>query len=83
VWYAAQKAAAELRGKFRSAEYRKPENTLGQDLEQALYGELQKIFVEGGPDARFITPSDSKDGKPGSALMTYEEAIEKGLLPRT
>ncbi len=84
VWYSAQKAAGELREKFRTADVHTTENTLGRDMEQALYGELQKIFVENGPAGRFASadqtrPSGGKSSHP--ALLTYEEAVESGILP--
>jgi len=84
VWYSAQKAATELREKFRSADYHTTENTLGQDMEQALYGELQKIFVEDGSSGRFGSldrkqPSGAGPAHP--ALLTYEEAVKNGIIP--
>jgi CheY-like chemotaxis protein len=86
VWYAAQKAAAELREKFRTADIHTSENTLGEDMEQALYGELQKIFIEDGPGPRMgstdkTRPSDGKPSHP--ALLTYDEAVQSGILPDT
>ena len=86
VWYSAQKAAAELREKFRTADMHTTENTLGQDMEQALYGELQKIFVENGPVIRFASADKTKpsDGKPAHpALLTYEEAVKNGIIPES
>jgi two-component system response regulator (stage 0 sporulation protein F) len=86
VWYSAQKASAELREKFRSADYHTTENTLGQDMEQALYGELQKIFVENGPAGRIHTADKTKPsgGTPDHpALLTYEEAIKNGIIPES
>jgi CheY-like chemotaxis protein len=86
VWYSAQKAAGELREKFRTANYHTTDNTIGQDMEQALYGELQKIFVENGPAGRFTSadktqPSGGQPAHP--ALLTYEEAVESGILPES
>jgi two-component system response regulator (stage 0 sporulation protein F) len=84
VWYSAQKAAAELREKFRSADFHTTENTLGQDMEQALYGELQKIFVENGPAGRFKSADKTRPtgGAPDHpALLTYEEAVKNGIIP--
>jgi len=84
VWYSAQKAAGELREKFRTADYHTTENTLGQDMEQALYGELQKIFVENGPAGRFHSADQTKPsgGAPAHpALLTYEEAVKNGIIP--
>jgi DNA-binding NarL/FixJ family response regulator len=86
VWYSAQKAATELREKIQSADYRTTEKTLGQDLEQALYGELQKIFVENGPAGKFIPPQKTQSTGAESAhpaLLTYEEAVESGILPES
>jgi two-component system response regulator (stage 0 sporulation protein F) len=86
VWYSAQKAAGELREKFRTADVRTTENTLGQDMEQALYGELQKIFVEDGSRGR-IGSSDQTRPSAGAAshpaLLTYEEAVKNGIIPET
>jgi CheY-like chemotaxis protein len=90
VWYSAQKAAVDLREKLRSTNYLTTQNTLGQDMEQALYGELQKIFIENGPGGKFAKPvlaSNPGAGGPSGespshpALLTYEEAVESGLLP--
>ncbi|MGB7539150.1 MAG: response regulator [Anaerolineales bacterium] len=86
VWYSAQKAAAELREKFRSGNYHTTENTLGRDMEQALYGELQKIFVENGPAGRFQKADRTKPsgGVPAHpALLTYEEAVKNGIIPES
>ena len=86
VWYSAQKAAGELRDKFRTADVRTTENTLGKDMEQALYGELQKIFVEDGPASRLSSADQTRPsgGKPSHpALLTYEEAVQSGILPDT
>jgi two-component system response regulator (stage 0 sporulation protein F) len=85
VWYAAQKASGELREKFRTADYRTTENTLDRDMEHALYGELQKILVENGPVSRIgsadaTRPSGTAQHPP---LMTYEEAVENGIIPKT
>jgi two-component system, response regulator, stage 0 sporulation protein F len=91
VWYSAQKAATELHEKLRSTNYLTTQNTLGQDMEQALYSELQKIFVENGPAGRFSNPAfpagsdaaGTSDGNPSHpALLTYEQAVESGLLPK-
>ncbi len=91
VWYSAQKAATELQEKLRSTNYLTTQNTLGQDMEQALYGELQKIFVENGPAGKFTKPvfpsgsgtAGAESGNPSHpALLTYEEAVESGLLPK-
>jgi CheY-like chemotaxis protein len=86
VWYSAQKAAGELREKFRKADYHTTENTLNRDMEQALYGELQKILVENGPAARFGTADATRPSGGGPEhlpLMTYEEAVESGIIPKT
>jgi CheY-like chemotaxis protein len=86
VWYGAQKAAGELREKFRTADVRTTENTLGRDMEQALYGELQKIFVEAGPAARIGSSDQTRPAagtKPHPALLTYEEAVKNGIIPKT
>jgi hypothetical protein len=55
-------------------------------MEQALYGELQKIFIEDGPGPRMgstdkTRPSDGKPSHP--ALLTYDEAVQSGILPDT
>jgi DNA-binding NarL/FixJ family response regulator len=84
VWYSAQKAAGELREKFRTADYHTTENTLGRDMEQALFGELQKIFVENGPASRFGSSDQTRPsgGAPAHpALLTYEEAVKNGIIP--
>jgi two-component system response regulator (stage 0 sporulation protein F) len=86
VWYSAQKAAGELKKKFRTADVRTTENTLDKDMEQALYGELQKIFVDDGPAARFTSADKTRPsgGTPDHpALLTYEEAVESGILPES
>jgi ActR/RegA family two-component response regulator len=85
VWYAAQKAAGELREKFRTADVHTTENTLGEDMEQALFGELQKIFVETGPPGRFASPDKTRPAgtKPHPALLTYDEAVKNGIIPET
>ncbi|MBN1439410.1 MAG: response regulator [Anaerolineales bacterium] len=84
VWYSAQKAVVDLREKFRTADMRTTEKTIGQDMEQALYGELQKIFVEAGPAGRASTADKTRPsgGKPDHpALLTYEEAVRDGIIP--
>ena len=84
VWYSAQKAAGELREKFRTADYHTTENTLDRDMEQALFGELQKIFVENGPAGRFGSSDQTRPsgGAPAHpALLTYEEAVKNGIIP--
>jgi two-component system response regulator (stage 0 sporulation protein F) len=84
VWYSAQKTATELREMFRASDYHTTEKTLGQDMEQALYGELQKIFVENGPAGRFHSPDKTRPsgGAPEHpALLTYEEAVKNGIIP--
>jgi CheY-like chemotaxis protein len=82
VWYSAQKAAAELREKFRTADVRTTDGSLGRDMEQALYGELQKIFVENVPSGSAKTrPSGGVPSHP--ALLTYEEAVKNGIIPES
>jgi CheY-like chemotaxis protein len=86
VWYSAQRAAGELREKFRTADVHTTQNTLGEDMEHALYGELQKIFVEDGPAGRAgaagqTRPSGGAPSHP--ALLTYEEAVKNGIIPET
>jgi CheY-like chemotaxis protein len=85
VWYAAQKASGELRTKFRTADYRTTENTLNRDMEQALFGELQKILVETGPASRAGSADATRPSGTAShpPLMTYEEAVESGIIPKT
>jgi hypothetical protein len=85
VWYHAQKAAEGLREKFRTADLHTTEKSLGRDMEQALFGELQKIFVEDGPASRFGSVDKTRPSvgaKPDHpALLTYEEAVQNGIIP--
>ncbi len=80
VWYSAQKAASELREKFRNTNFHTTGNTLGSDLEQALYGELQKIFVD-NPPAGIEKTKHSGNAPDHPALLTYEEAVQNGIIP--
>jgi len=63
VWYCAQATVLALREKFDHAEYTNAENMLGENLEQAIAGGLQDVFIDAG--------SNRPPGKPeGSAPLS-------------
>jgi CheY-like chemotaxis protein/predicted regulator of Ras-like GTPase activity (Roadblock/LC7/MglB family) len=93
VWYSAQNAAAALLEGMNNAKYSSPGDVLRGDLEQAMDGELDRLF--GGEPAPFNASTGREQlasaskametasllPRQPSPLISFEEAINAGILP--
>jgi two-component system, NarL family, response regulator DesR len=89
VWYYAQLAAASLLEKLNNARYTRAGSLLGENLEQAVDGELDKLFGESGAPAageKDSAPASSPGSKPQYGnpetmhLLSYDEAVLAGII---
>ncbi len=85
VWISAQRAATSLLEGLNNAKYASPGNVLGEDLEQAVHGELEKLFGEDeGKDSE--AEVSSKKGKDQISipeqppLLSFDEALRAGII---
>jgi CheY-like chemotaxis protein len=78
VWYAAKQIALTLVKKLGQAEYTQPADIFNQSLDQALVGEMDKLFLESSFSAMEETPTSEIGSEYRTDLgREYSEPISK------
>jgi hypothetical protein len=90
VWYYAQQTATNMRRILGDADFASPSNVFEETSEEELQNELDNLFpseqTSDGTQAEEYAASVDESRRAGGhsdekSTMTYDEAIEAGLLP--
>ena len=89
VWISAQRTASIILEELKNATYSSAGNILGDNLEQAVHGELEKLFGEGEENnlGQVDSSSNSSSKDPAKLflpvqvpLLSFEEALKAGII---
>jgi hypothetical protein len=94
VWYMAQETAQTLMKKIGEEEYASPKEIFGENLNQEVDGELDKLFAESETtDAEASPPQSAQRQKSSESkklveetaaptLLSYQDAVKFGLIEK-
>ncbi|MEW5867695.1 MAG: response regulator [Chloroflexota bacterium] len=87
VWYFAQRTALALREKLGEAEHASPYPLFNHEINQELDSQFDQLFAETAPPQAStardeVAPAPETPDLPAEELLSFEQAIAKGIVPK-